>query len=147
MRRNATVSDAVEPSSVPELTAAQQLVLSALLAGKSITDAAAAGGVDRSTVHRWMKNDFTFIAELNAGRLRLRDEAGSRLLAVASRAAETIEQAIIGGNVAASLAVLKGLGFLAGHATAIGSDDAQRLREDRENEILMRALTRCPLGF
>jgi hypothetical protein len=41
---------------------------------------------------------------------------------VASRAAETIEQTIIDGNVAASLAVLKVLGFLSDHPAPIGSE-------------------------
>lgn len=150
MQRNATLSSTPETEPAPELSPAQQLVLSALLAGRSITDAAAAGDADRSTVYRWLKNDFTFTAELNGGRKRLREQAEARLLAVANRAAETIEQAIVGGNVAASVAVLKGLGLLSGKPAVIGSDDAQRLREDeesaRENESLMRVLSR-PFGM
>lgn len=146
MRRNTTLSAAREPTTAPELTPAQQLVLSALLAGSSMTEAAAAGNVDRSTVYRWLRDDFTLIAELNGGKRRLREQAEARLLALANMAAETVERAIKGGNVAASLAVLKGLGFLSGQTTPIGSDDAQRLREDvesaQEHEAMMRVLNR-----
>jgi hypothetical protein len=147
MRRNATVSDAEEPNAASELSPAQQHVVAALLAGRSITDAASAGDVDRSTVHRWMKRDFTFIAELNGGRQRLREETESRLLAVASQATEMIEQAIQAGNVGAAIAVLRGLGFLSGRAVPIGSDDAEQLREERANQALMRSLMGGPFGL
>ena len=52
MRRNTTMTSAAEAEAESDVTPVQQLVITAFLAGKSMTDAAAAGGVDRSTVYR-----------------------------------------------------------------------------------------------
>jgi hypothetical protein len=55
------------------LTPEQDAAVAALLAGRTVTDAAAATGVDRTTVHRWLKKDFAFQAALNLGRRESRD--------------------------------------------------------------------------
>jgi transposase-like protein len=57
MKRNGTPHN-------PTLTLSpcQLAALEALLAGKTVTDAAAAAGVDRSTLHAWLKTDFPFQA-------------------------------------------------------------------------------------
>ena len=46
----------------------QAAIVEAMLAGNTITDAAAEAGVNRHTVHRWLKGDFAFQAALNRGR-------------------------------------------------------------------------------
>src|SRR5438046_1747190 len=55
------------------LSGTQERALTMLLSGKSITDAATAAEVDRTTVHRWLKEDFGFQAALNRGRRELRE--------------------------------------------------------------------------
>ena len=57
MPRNATPDGRLKPR--------QQAVLERLLAGETVTAAARAAKVDRSTVHRWLKEDYTFGAAYN----------------------------------------------------------------------------------
>ena len=68
MKRDETPQNATPES----LSPAQIAAVGAMLAGKTITDAAADAGVDRATVHRWGREDFAFQAAINAGRRELR---------------------------------------------------------------------------
>ena len=45
--------------------------LAALSRGSSVTDAASDAGVDRTTVHRWMRSNHEFRAGINRARLEL----------------------------------------------------------------------------
>ena len=97
------------------LTLAEQKALHAMLAGASITDAAKAAGVDRTTLHRWLRHPdqhHAFRRALHRGRQELRWEMHSRLLAMASKAADCLENAVVHGDEKAALALLKGIGFL-----------------------------------
>jgi hypothetical protein len=127
------------------LSPGQLLALAAIMAGESLTEAAAAAGVDRRTIYRWLNEDADFRAAYNRGRRELRREVENHLLRVARMAVETVQRAVTDGNVIASLAVLRGTGLLSGAAPAIGSEDADELREqdrrDRERADLMRALS------
>ena len=85
-----------------DLTPAQVIAINALTEGQSITHAAVAAGVDRSTVHRWSRTH-SFQAAHNGAKNELRTETATRLAATAVRAAETVDKAISEGNVAAAL--------------------------------------------
>lgn len=65
------------------LTPAQIQALAVLALGQSVSDAARAAGVDRTTVHRWLHSDPLFSAEYNAARLEMIHtvQAGVRQLA------------------------------------------------------------------
>ena len=126
MQRNATEKDD-EPG---ELTAAQQQVLACLLAGSTVTAAAEAARVDRTTVHRWLRSDFDFQAALNRARRELRDAMASRLHDSAQRAVETVCAAVSAGDAKIAIALLKGLGLLDGKAIGIGIDKPAVLREE-----------------
>ena len=126
---NATV---LEP-----LTPAQETAIAALLAGKTITDAAADAGVDRATVHRWLREDFTFTAAFNAGRRELREGVQTRLERLAEKAAAAVERAIDNGDVKAALEILKGLQVLA--PVPMGSEDPGELAEDDRLKALEQA--------
>ena len=129
MRRNATPI-------VENLSPSQEKALAVLLAGKTVTDAAAAAEVDRTTVHRWLKDDFGFQAALNRNRRELREAMQARLMGLAEKAAECVERSIEGFNSKTALALLKGMGFLSGTPAKIGSDDPERLAEKaREREL------------
>jgi hypothetical protein len=133
MRQNATA--------IEELTPAQEKVLAALLAGRSVTDAATAGEVDRTTVHRWLKEDFGFQAALNRSRRQLREAMHSRLMALAEKAAETVERAISAdGDSKTALALLKRLGLLNGELPSIGSADPRDLKEEHVRKKRFRGL-------
>ena len=59
-------------NTTPEkLTAQQERVLERLLTGETVTAAAEAEGVDRSTVHRWRREDLAFQAAYNQRRREL----------------------------------------------------------------------------
>ena len=132
MQRNATPSaDALTPN--------QDKALAALLAGKSVTDAAAAAEVDRTTVHRWLKDDFGFRAAFNRERHRLREAMQSRLMTLAEKAMECVERSIADGDGKAALALLKGLGLLPGEPPNIGSEDPADLAADARRQELFRS--------
>jgi hypothetical protein len=82
MQRNATEARD-EPS---KLSPIKQQALAALLAGSTVTAAADAEGVDRTTVHRWLRSDCDIQAAMNRARRELRDATASRLYDAAQRA-------------------------------------------------------------
>ncbi len=61
-----------------ELNSKQLIVLEQLVAGATITHAAETGAVDRSTVHRWLREDYAFLAAYNAARRELSREVEGR---------------------------------------------------------------------
>ena len=119
MQRNATPDELLSP--------AQQKALTALLAGKSVTDAAAAAEVDRTTVHRWLKETYAFQAALNRGRRDLQEAMQARLLVLADKGADAVERSIAEGDGKTAIALLKGLGLLSGELIKVGSDDPREL--------------------
>lgn len=134
MRQNATpISDSLTPS--------QERALTALLAGKTVTDAAATAEVDRTTVHRWLKEDFAFQAALNRSRRDLREALQARLLGLAEKAAECVERSLAAGDSKAALALLKGLGLLPGELAKIGSDDPADLADKARVQELFRGMS------
>ena len=117
-------------ATLESLSPAQLTAVGALLAGKTVTDAATDAGVDRATLYRWRKEDFAFQAALNAGRWELRGAIFGRLDRLAAKAADCLEKAIEGGDVKAALEVVKGMGILV--PTSIGSDDPAELAAEAE---------------
>ena len=108
------------PEHERDLNPKQTRALQHLLAGATIQNAAQGAGVDRSTVHRWLREDWSFQAAYNRVRRELRHEVEARLSQLASVALETVADAVESGDVRAALAVLKGLGALSGAAPALG---------------------------
>jgi len=126
MQQNTTGKE----TSGPHLPPQQIRALVALLGGARITAAAEASGVDRTTVHRWLREDWHFQAALNRGRRELKDAIEARLLCLAEQAAETVEQAIQRGDSRAALSLLKGLGLLGKQPIAVGTDDPDALQAE-----------------
>ncbi len=60
MQHNAT--DKGESHDLPPT---QERVVAALITGSTVTRAAELAGVDRTTVHRWLRDDWDFQAPLN----------------------------------------------------------------------------------
>ena len=127
MPRNATQNEERKP-----ITPDQIRVLERLLAGETVTAAAKAVGVDRSTLHRWLRDDFEFQAALNRWKRELSNAVQARLLAITHKAAQTVENAVDQGNLTASLAVLKGMGALSGTPVSSGCEDPKILSEEAE---------------
>lgn len=96
---------------VSGLTQAQERALQSLLEGATVTAAAKAARVNRTTVHRWQRDE-TFNSELQKRRLELQSVVRDRLSAMATKAANALESALDNGNAKAAIVLLKGLGFL-----------------------------------
>ena len=73
-----------------ELEADQAAALDLLLAGQTVTAAAAAVGVTRETVSRWRNRDANFQAAYNAALQSAYDATAARLLDARARAVERL---------------------------------------------------------
>jgi hypothetical protein len=111
-------------------------VLAELLTGQTITAAASAAGVERITVHRWLREDFAFQAAWNRDRRELRRETYAHLERLAVKATDCLEKAIDGGDVKAAMEIVKGMGILA--PGKIGSGDPGELAAEAEVEVTER---------
>jgi hypothetical protein len=115
-----------------QLSRSQLDALGALGTGATVTEAARRAGVDRTTLHRWLRRDYAFQASWNRMRRELKREVESGVERLASAALKAVEDAIAGGDIRASLAVLKGVGFLSGDRRPIGPEDPEEVAtEDR----------------
>ena len=76
-----------------ELTGAQLNAIAALLGGASITDAATAAGVQRQTVHEWLRQS-QFVIVLNTGRAELWEAQQNALRALGDKANSVLETAL-----------------------------------------------------
>lgn len=133
MRRNRT-REAEVVEAPRTLDPSQLTVLEALLAGSTITDAAATVGVSRTTVHRWLKDDYLFRAEVNAARHALRQTSLARLDALCERSIEVLRGALDqSSDTRIALEVLKGCGVLGGDRT-VGTLDAELLEAESRSE-------------
>ena len=128
-------------NTTPEkLTNQQERVLERLLAGDTVTAAAKAVKLDRSTVHRWFREDLEFQAAYNEGRYELRAATRDRLFRLTERAAETVEHAVESGDVRTSLRLLERLGLLT--PPGIGSVNVEDLEVQRMRQENARAEAR-----
>ena len=76
-------SEVTPASDIPaDVSSEQWTAIEKLSTGKSIVDAAAAAGVSRWTLHRWIKNDPHFQAAYNAWHIEVAATARARLLAL-----------------------------------------------------------------
>ena len=122
--------------------------LAALGSGSSITDAACAAGVDRTTVHRWLRNDPAFQAAWNSLRRDLLREVEADLQQLVADAIQAVRDALRSGDARVGLALLKGVGLLPGWGPTIGPEDAGEVaqeadlaRRERESARLVRRMT------
>lgn len=142
MRQNRTRESEADDAS-RTLDPPQIAVLEALLTGKTITEAAGVVGVSRTTVHRWLKEDYLFRAEINASRHALRQTSLARLDALCERSIEVLEGALDQANdTRIALEVLKGCGVLGGDRTIQTSDaallEAEEQAETKERKARLR---------
>ncbi|MBI4575864.1 MAG: hypothetical protein HY722_06330 [Planctomycetes bacterium] len=85
----------------------------ALLSGATVTEAAVAAGVQRTTVSAWLNSDAVFVAELRARRAELWDALRCRLVDRAAGAVDAVAE-LLGhedwrARVAAARLLLAGL--------------------------------------
>jgi hypothetical protein len=126
MQQNATP----ETDRACELSPAKATVLEALLAGSTVTEAALAAEVDRSTLYRWQR-DPSFLATYNGRRAEMREAAEAKLQKLQKKALDAVERALDEGDSRVALTVLRGMGLLDGKRPTYGSDDPARVAKDR----------------
>lgn len=117
VQQNASDCDSLSPK--------QQQALAALLTGLSVTDAAIAAAVDRTTLHRWLKDDYSFRIALIHERRLYREAMQRRLMGLAEKAAENVAASVARGDSRISLSVLRSLGLL--QPPKDGEEDPQDL--------------------
>jgi hypothetical protein len=98
---------------IDRLGARKQFALEELMAGKTYTEAAAAAGVNRRTLYRWVNHDADFQSAMETWRARAARIAEDRLTQGANDAAATLVAAASKDFRAAAL-LLKGRGLLPG---------------------------------
>ena len=91
-----------------ELTGAQLNALAALLGGASITDAATAAGVQRQTVHEWLRQA-QFVIVLNTGRAELWELQQNALRALGDKANAVLDAAMDSEDAAVALKAALGV--------------------------------------
>jgi transposase-like protein len=149
--------NATRPERDRDLNPRQTQALKHLLVGATIQKAAQSAGVDRSTVHRWLREHWGFQAAYNAAQRDLQREVAGRMLQLAHAACETVAAAVERGDVRAALAVLKGVGALGGTTPEIGGEDPEELAHDatvatqehaadRSMRALLAAFRGAPVG-
>ena len=113
-----------------ELSKAQLTVIEALMTGSTVTHAASMAGVARTTVHRWLKDDWDFQAELNRERREVRDAIRSQLLRAAESGVRVVVSAIEEGDLRVAMDVLKGLRLLGSRVEIEDGEVDPRALED-----------------
>ncbi len=84
------------------ITPQMELAIDRLMAGDTVIAAAAAAGVDRTTIHRWRREHWGFQAELNRRRRDLHEQLYHRLVGLAERAVDNVANAVNHGDLKAS---------------------------------------------
>ena len=98
------------PSLQSDINAQKQRAILLLLEGATITKTAETIGVDRSTMHRWLREP-QFIAERNRRAKEAREACQERLRHLADAAVEVVGKAVESGNLKAALSLLKIVGL------------------------------------
>jgi hypothetical protein len=94
----------VEADDEPEPpTPAQIAVAESLASGSTVSNAASAAGVERLTVDKWLDENASFIAELNARRRDRLDVTQSGLRNLADKAVTTIAKILDDDNAPAAV--------------------------------------------
>jgi hypothetical protein len=110
---------------VLRLSPRQQVALHRLFDGATIRDAAEAAGVDRRSVHRWIREDYNFCAAYNDWRRELLSSGRARALTMSDLALNTVKAAMEKGDGRLALRMAEKIGLL--ESGKIGSADPLEL--------------------
>ena len=102
-----TEPDQIRP---PEVSDRQSIAIDVLTAGRTQREAAAAAGVQRSTVTAWCNHNIVFKAELNARRRQRLQMVGEQLQEALGAAIGVLAARISEGDVDSSLALIHVVG-------------------------------------
>ena len=99
------------------LTGEQAVALRCIVEGRSMVEAAAAAGVDRTTLYRWRTEDEKFLVALEAWRREQVNNAYDRLSGMTVVATNVVGDAISGGDARLAFRVLEKIGVAAPRPT------------------------------
>lgn len=94
----------------PNIDALKQQAILRLLEGHSVTKTAEIVGINRATLHRWLREP-KFIAERNSRAKEAREACQEHLRHLAGAAVEVVGKAVEAGNLRAALSILKIVGL------------------------------------
>lgn len=120
------------------LSEAQEVALGALRDGNSFMSAAKQAGVARATLYRWVQSHPHFRAAYNQWQREMAESARARLLKLADRAVEVVEESLSRGDEKVAIKMLRSLGLL--RRKRIGSvnpavlDLRMRVQQHREEQ-------------
>jgi transposase-like protein len=106
--RHMMTQNATDPAEGRPLSPQQIRIIERLLAGETVTGAAREVGVSRETIHRWLRANWTFQATLNRGQREIQNALQARVLTLASRALDTVSQALERGEARVAMDFLMG---------------------------------------
>ncbi len=90
----------------------QRVALTALLTGQTVTQAAAAAGVDRTAVHRWLRSNDAFRAALDEAREDATAAGTLALTGLLEKSLDVVHGALDAGDVKVALAIVQASGIL-----------------------------------
>ena len=93
------------------LSEKQYLAIDLILQGLTDEEVASQIGVARQTVNKWKNKNTEFIIELNRRRQEIHDAAKDKLIRLASKAIDTLEQEVEKRNWKVALEILKMAGL------------------------------------
>jgi hypothetical protein len=121
------------------LSIAQENAIDLLITGATDGDVAAAVGVDRVTVWQWRHEHPMFMATLQQRRAEVWRAPQEQLRALMRKAVENITAAIEGGDLKASIELLKITGMYGdGRGNAIAEQDPERLLKQQAHAQIQR---------
>lgn len=93
------------------LSEKQYQAIDLILQGLTDEEVASRVGVARQTVNKWKNKNTEFIVELTKRRKEIHDAAKDKLIRLASKAIDTLEQEVEAGNWKVALEVLRMAGL------------------------------------
>lgn len=129
---------------IEALSDKQRAAFESLRAGSSFAVAAERAGAGRVTVYRWVKSDPNFRAAYNAWRQEQAESAQARLLGLADKAVDCVENALKCNDYGTAVTVLSKIGIM--RRSAHESIDPQVVRMQQELEQ-QRELYQAAVGL
>ena len=112
------------------LSEKQYQAIDLILQGMTDEEVASRIGISRQTVNKWKNKNPAFIAELNRRRKEIHDASRDKLIRLASKAIDTLEQEVEAGNWKVALEILKMAGLDYRDGLLLGStSEAEVYRE------------------
>jgi hypothetical protein len=145
-QRNTTKTNGADPASAPDdrLTPQQRAVCDLLAGGRTLTDTAAAVGVDRATVSGWVNHHAPFQAALNQRRQDLWQDIVEGVRGLLPKALAVLQEELEGqgpGRLTAAVHVFKMVGLYGQVGAPTGPTTPEELEQDQRRQAVERAQT------